>query len=71
MHTKWRSAYLTDCHLKNICLFMLFGVCIKSGYQGINAVITIVKDMSSKIQSLTGTITHLMDDFSQLIDSLL
>jgi len=50
---------------------MLFGVCIKSGYQGINAVITIVKDMSSKIQSLTGTITHLMDDFSQLIDSLL
>jgi len=27
--------------------------------EGINAVITVVKDMSSQIQTLTGTITHL------------
>ena len=34
--------------------------------EGINAVITVVKDMSSQIQSLTGTITHLNHELIDL-----
>jgi len=37
--------------------------------EGINAVITVVKDMSSQIESLTGTITHLNQKFVGLESS--
>jgi transposase len=37
--------------------------------EGINAVITVVKDMSSQIQSLTGTITHLNHELIDLKSS--